>query len=77
MKFIFPEKTGKSDMIKLIVEITRNYYSNLKSPKKAPKVIKNFLSKRLNFSYFSGIFYAKSREKYMEFEENKEKFEGK
>jgi hypothetical protein len=39
------------------------------------------MSKRLNFSKFPvkipGSFYAKSREKYTEFEENNEEFEGK
>ena len=34
MKFIFPEKTGKSDMINLIREITRN---NLFKSKKSEK----------------------------------------
>jgi len=66
MKFIFPEKTGKSDLIKLILEITRN---NLFKSNSCQSVL---ISRKV-----SGTFYEKSREKYMEFEENKEKFEGK
>ena len=68
MKFIFPEKTGKSDMIKLILEITRN---NLFKSKKSEKSVS------CQSVFISGTFYAKSREKYMELDENKEQFEGK
>jgi hypothetical protein len=35
------------------------------------------MSKRLISRKISGTFYAKFREKYMEFEENNEEFEGK
>jgi hypothetical protein len=35
------------------------------------------MSKRLNSSKTSGTFYAKSRENYMELEDNNEKFDGK
>ena len=78
MKFIFPEKTGKSDMIKLILEITRNnLFKSKKSEKKPQKSFRISCQSVLISRKISGTFYAKSREKYMEFEENKGKFEGK
>ena len=78
MKFIFPEKTGKSDMIKLILEITRNnLFKSKKSEKKTQKSLRISCQSVLIFRKISRTFYAKSREKYMEFKENKEKFEEK
>jgi hypothetical protein len=52
-------------MIKLIPDITRNIYSIKESLKEAHKSHYEFhVNKCLN----TGTFYAKSREKYMEFE---------
>ena len=78
MKFIFPERTRKSDMIKLILEITRNNLFKFKKVRKKPqKSLRISCQSVLISRRISGTFYAKSREKYMEFEENKEKFEEK
>ena len=78
MKFIFPEKTGKSDIIKLILEITlNNLFKSKKFRKKSQKSLRISCQSVLISRKISGTFYAKSREKYVEFEENKEKFEGK
>ena len=65
-------------MIKLIVEITRNnLFKSKKCEKKPQKSLKISGQSVLISRKISGIFYAKSREKYMEYEENKEKFEKK
>ena len=78
MKFIFPVKTGKSDMIKLILEITQDNWFKSKKSEKSHKSHWEFPDKASLISCkISGTFYAKSREKNMEFEENKEKFEEK
>ena len=78
MKFIFPEKTGKSDLIKLILEITRNnLFKSKKVRKKPQKSLRISCQSVLISRKISGTFYAKFRENYMEFEENKEKLEGK
>jgi uncharacterized beta-barrel protein YwiB (DUF1934 family) len=65
-------------MIKLILEITRNnlfkYKKSECSPKKSLRIsCQSVLIPRK----ISGTFYAKSREKYIDFEENNEEFEGK
>jgi hypothetical protein len=78
MKFIFPEKTGKSNMIKFILEITRiNLFKYKKSEKSPQEPLRISWKSVLIPRKISGLFYAKSPEKYMEFEENNDEFEGK
>ena len=65
-------------MIKLILEITRNnlfkYRKSERSPQKSLRIsCQSVLIPRK----ISGTFYAKSREKYMKFQENNEEFKGK
>jgi hypothetical protein len=62
-------------MIQLILEITRNNFFKSKKSERSHKRIscKSVLISRK----ISGTYYAESREKYMEFEENNEEFEGK
>ena len=64
-------------MIKLILENTRNnLFKSIKTecPQKPFRIsYQSVLIPRK----ISGPFYAKSREKYMKFEENNEEFEGK
>jgi hypothetical protein len=74
----FSRKNGKSNMIKFILQITRinsfKYKKSEKSPQKSLRISCQsvFIPRKI-----SGTVYAKSTEKYLEFEENNEEFEGK
>jgi hypothetical protein len=65
-------------MIKFIIEIPRNNLFKYRKPERSPqKPLRISCQSVLIPRKISGIFYEKSREKYMEFEENNEEFEGK
>jgi hypothetical protein len=65
-------------MIKLILEITRNNLFKYRKPERSPKKPSRILCQSVLIPRkISGTFYAKFCEKYMEFEENNEEFEGK
>jgi hypothetical protein len=64
-------------MIKLILEITRNNSYKYRKPERSPqKPLRISCQSILILRKIFGNFYAKSCEKYMEFEENNEEFEG-
>jgi len=85
MKFIFPEKTGKSDKIKLILEITRNnLFKSKKVRKKPQKSLRISCQSVLISRKISGTFCAKLAKNTWNFKktkinlkENNEKLEGK
>ena len=65
-------------MIKLILEITRNNLFKYRKPERSPQKPSRISCQSVLIPRkISGTFYAKFREKYMEFEENNEEFEGK
>jgi hypothetical protein len=65
-------------MIKLILDITRNsLFQSKKSERSSQKSLRIPCQSVLISRKISGTFYAKSRENYMELEDNNEKFEGK
>jgi hypothetical protein len=65
-------------MIKLFLEITRNnLFKSKKSERSPKKSLRISCQSVLIPRKISGTFYAKSREKYMEFEEINVEIEGK
>ena len=65
-------------MIKLILEITRNNLFKNRNPERSQQKPSRISCHSVLFPRkISGTFYAKFREKYMKFEENNEKYEGK
>jgi hypothetical protein len=65
-------------MIKLILGITRkSLFQSKKSERSSQKSLRISCQSVLIPRKISGTFYAKSRENYMELEDNNEKFEGK
>jgi hypothetical protein len=65
-------------MIKLILDITRNsLFQSKKSERSSQKLLRISCQSVLIPRKISATFYAKSRENYMELEDNNEKFEGK
>jgi hypothetical protein len=65
-------------MIKLILGITRNNLFKYRNPTRSPQKPSSISCQIVLIPRkISGTFYAKLREKYMEFEENNEGFEGK
>ncbi len=65
-------------MIKLILDITRNNLFKYGKPKRSPQKPSSISCQSVLISRkSSGTFYAKFCEKYMEFEENYEEFQGK